>query len=189
MLTLATVLIDGDGGARPGCVKDLGKGGVAALGMSAPLPFPLFSPLFFRSLFLPLPLPSLPLSSLSLSLSDPSTRHFTYPTPLPSHPIPSHPLPLHLFPPAAFHNGRKKRHQLTGTTGTGGDPLWLEVAQAGVQGPGSAGGSAPLLKGVTDWQLAEAGLAPPEPVLRYGTGGGAGAGGWAKPGAGAGSSR
>jgi len=58
-----------------------------------------------------------------------------------------------------------------------------------VQGPGSGGGSAPLLKGVTDWQLAEAGLAPPEPVLRYGTGGGAGAGGWAKPGAGAGSSR
>ena len=57
MLTLATVLIDGDGGARPGCVNHFGKGGVAALGVSSsPPPFfpsPLFFPFPFHSTITP----------------------------------------------------------------------------------------------------------------------------------------
>jgi len=56
------------------------------------------------------------------------------------------------------------------------DPLWIEIAQTGVQGPGGSGGTAPLLKGVTVDQLAAAGLEPPKPepkpVLRYWTDGG-----------------
>lgn len=56
------------------------------------------------------------------------------------------------------------------------DPLWIEIAQTGVQGPGGSGGTAPLLKGVTTDQLVAAGLEPPKPgpkpVLKYWTDGG-----------------
>lgn len=44
MHTLTTILIEGDGVARPGCVKDLEKGGVAALGVVVPFFIPYSHP-------------------------------------------------------------------------------------------------------------------------------------------------